>query len=403
MQVHHLSTSSTGGAGIAASRLSDGLSLLGVESSIIVKHPEKRAYKQCIRLFWEKLESIKRKKLKLTEKYEILNFHNDARFLNIDEFMNCDLINLHWVSSFIHWRRFLTHKKLPPIVWTLHDMHIFQGLAHYAEDAHQLRQEIAQGRAIDDMSCRDIDHKVWQEKKYLLARSTNQIHFVTPSKWLADEARQSFLKDYPISVIPNGIDTTILKPVDLNFGKELLNIPQNSKKNILFVADSLENKRKGIEVLTQALALISQQESYQLLVMGTASELALESLNVIQLGYISDDRLKACAYSAADLFIIPSREDNLPNTVLESLACGTPVIGSNVGGIPDMVRPGITGELFGVGDAVELAQKIESWFERDDLQQISANCRDIAVKEYDLSVQAQAYEKLYIEILKKNP
>lgn len=400
MKVCHLTTSTSGGAGIAASRLSKGLTGLKVSSAVQSRASRSlRAYKQVLELIFFKFDKFKLRRIKGS--YEALSSHRVRNFkYSLSKY---DLCNLHWISLFVDWEAFFTDRELPPLVWTLHDMNPFLGLAHYQEDADKLRTELAEGRSLDDTTCSDLDHKTWREKQSILTKiASDQIHFVCPSQWLANEVKKSFLKRFPITVIPNGIDTKILKPINRAVAQEILSSNKQGLKTILFVADSVGNRRKGIDVLINALSFIGKPSDYELLIMGKGFEEDLDAFSVSNLSYISDDRLKSCVYSSADLFIIPSREDNLPNTVLESLACGTPVIGSNVGGIPDMVRPGLTGDLFEVGNAEDLAGKIDAWFRRDDLEQISKNCRDVAVNEYDISIQAKAYKKLYEDILKNN-
>ncbi|MCH2177069.1 MAG: glycosyltransferase, partial [Lentisphaeria bacterium] len=156
------------------------------------------------------------------------------------------------------------------------------------------------------------------------------------------------------------------------------------------------------DVLLKAIEVLDNHDDFELVVMGNSSELLIPGVDVHYLGFIQDDILKAAVYAAADIFIIPSLEDNLPNTVLESIACGTPVIGSNVGGIPDMVRSGVTGDLFEAGNSQDLAFKLDAWMSRDDHELISKNCRKVAEEEYDQFVQAKAYQKLFETILGRN-
>ena len=400
MIVKQLSTFQNGGAGVAAYRLSEALENQGINSSIIDKASTvNNLFNFLLQQFEERQNTKLRKKFK--RQYECLSLERTFSF-NLSLSNNTDIINLHWISAFIDYKNFFQQENLPPIVWTLHDMNLFLGLAHYQSDAKLLREELAGGRNLDESGNNDLDFKVWNNKKSIFARlSKDRIHFVCPSHWLANEAKKSFIKEFPITVIPNGIDTKILKPIERKEAKKILSIPQNQNKNILFVADSVKNTRKGIDVLLQALGILDKNSDYQVLIMGKDFKDEVLSFPVINLGYISDDRLKACVYSSADIFVIPSREDNLPNTVLEAMACGTPTIGSNVGGIPDMVRPGITGDLFEVGNAEDLASKIEAWFKCDDLEAISRKCREVAVSEYDVSLQAQRYKKLYESILAK--
>jgi len=405
MKINHITTTLNGGAGIAAGRLCQGLQALAVEaplySSMEIMRCD-RFYQQLLRHVWNYIHLAPLRNIDAQD-CELLSPCRCFVSQSYDWIMECDIINLHWIAHLIDWPTFFSHPGLPKLVWTLHDMNPFLGLAHYLHDADKLNQSLGGAKALGDPARSDYDHKTWLVKKRIIDHlPDNQLTVVCPSKWLAGLARNSFLRRFSIEVIPYGLDTMVFKPIERTATLDVLQIPESRKKIILFVADSLSNRRKGMDVLIDALQQLENKDEYLLLTMGKALSEAIPQLEVVSLGYISDDRLKACVYSAADLFVIPSREDNLPNTVLESLACGTPVLGNNVGGIPDMVRPGVNGDLFESGHSRQLAQKIRTWFERADLGEISRNCREIAVREYSSPIQAARYQNLYDEILATN-
>jgi len=126
---------------------------------------------------------------------------------------------------------------------------------------------------------------------------------------------------------------------------------------------------------------------------------ALE-LATLNLGYVSSDRLKSIAYSAADLFVFPTRADNLPLVLQESMACGTPMVSFKIGGVPDLVRPGITGYLAEPEDAKDFCNGIVQLLEDQNLRdRMSQQCRAIALKEYPLELQVQRYIELYRQVL----
>ncbi len=181
------------------------------------------------------------------------------------------------------------------------------------------------------------------------------------------------------------------------FCRNILNLP-NDKKIILFASADIANKRKGFDVFCNAVKNLDLDE-YIFIAFGEDKDLELD-LPIKFLGKITNENFIPLVYNASDLFVIPSLEDNLPNTVLESLACGTPVIGSDVGGIPDMVRSNETGQLFEVSNSAQLAEKITEYFaDSAQIAKMSENCRRIAVEEYDLSVQAKRYIELYEKII----
>ena len=221
---------------------------------------------------------------------------------------------------------------------------------------------------------------------------------VAPSTWLAKEAEKSeAFQNRQVHCIPYGLNPEIFKPRDRNYSRELLNIPK-SKKVILFVADSISNHRKGFQYLKKAFEKMDS-EGLVLCAIGNKNG-ALTSLNNIQeLGHIYDERLMSIAYSAADVFVIPSLMDNLPNTVLESLMCGTPVVGFPVGGITDMVQPGINGLLAKEISTDALYETLSTFLNTIDTFDCDKIRKD-AVNKYDLEVQANSYIELFESILK---
>ena len=216
-------------------------------------------------------------------------------------------------------------------------------------------------------------------------------------------ARQSILKRFPIHCIPYGIDTKIYQPLDSEQCKTQLAIPKG-KKVVMFAAQSLTDRRKGGSLLLQALASLppTLKAETVLLTIGSSSNALAEAVGMqnINLGYVSSDRLKAIAYSAADLFIFPTLADNLPLVLQESLACGTPIVSFDVGGVPDMVRPDITGYLAKPEDSEDLARGIVQLLEDRNLRdRLRQNCRAISLAEYPLALQAQRYIDLYHQLL----
>jgi glycosyltransferase involved in cell wall biosynthesis len=211
------------------------------------------------------------------------------------------------------------------------------------------------------------------------------------------------LNRFPTYHIPNGIDTNSYQPLDRLLCKAVLAIPRN-KRVLLFGADSLKDQRKGGDLLLKTLQQLPRflKSETVLLTFGNggetiASELGMQTIN---LGYINSDRLKSIAYSAADLFIFPTRADNLPLVLQESMACGTPMVSFDIGGVPDLVRHMVTGYLAKSEDAKDFCKGIVMLLEDDQLRQtMSVNCRAIALAEYSLKLQAKRYIELYKKIL----
>lgn len=222
---------------------------------------------------------------------------------------------------------------------------------------------------------------------------------VSPSKWLADEARQSVPADVRVRVIHNGITTSQFTPIPKPEAKGQLGLDAN--RTWIAFASTWANSRKGVDLLPPAFHQLDCSRLGLLCWGGEppASEFPAD-LSVEFAGHIRDMDRSALMYAAADIFLCPSRADNLPNTVLEAMAAGTPVIGSNVGGIPDMVRPGQTGWLHETDNAASLAQTIHEALEQADAwPSLQRQAREVAVKEFDIEVSAHQYRSLYEELL----
>jgi glycosyltransferase involved in cell wall biosynthesis len=210
---------------------------------------------------------------------------------------------------------------------------------------------------------------------------------------------------FPIKHIPNGVDTDIYRPLDPEQCRSLLGIP-GGKHVLMFAAINLKDHRKGGDLLIAALQSLpkSLKAETVLIVLGRSGGTIAQTVGIqtFDLGYTSSARLKTIAYSAADLFILPTRADNLPLVLLESLACGTPIVSFQVGGVPDPVRPGITGYLAEPENAADLGKGIIQLMEDKALRShMSEQCRSVAVKEYSSELEAQRYTELYQLMLKK--
>ena len=280
-------------------------------------------------------------------------------------------------------------------------MNPFTGGCHYTDGCE--RYQVGCGRCPQLGSTRtfDLSRRIWKRKQasYDSIRS-GKLHLVPLNSWMAQLVQKSsLLGRFPVTIIPNGLDTEEFAPRDIRMAREALGLPQDAKV-ILFVADSVSRERKGLGLLSKALERLSRIPNLCLATVGGGAPLLDGPIRVCHLGRTDNDRLLSFIYSAADIFVIPSLEDNMPNTVLESLACGTPVVGFDTGGIPEMVRPGVTGTLVPVGDSVALEQARAALLQDDATrEEMSRNCRRIAVEEYSLEGLGRNYRHLYERIL----
>ena len=229
---------------------------------------------------------------------------------------------------------------------------------------------------------------------------------VTPSRWLAECAQSSsLLESFRTEVIPYGLNLDVYKPIDTDMARGLLNLPRNIPLVLFGAANSTSNPRKGFDLLLRALNRLEVKQSTELMELvvfgaSSAEEGSALPFPTHYLGSFSDDVALALLYSAADVFVAPSREDNLPLTVQESLACGTPVVAFDIGGMEDMIEHQLNGYLARSFDADDLAYGISWCLSGNDRRaQLSVAARSVAEEQFSSERQAKAYMELYREIL----
>jgi len=404
---------SSGGAARAAFRLHKGLRRTGQASSMFVErssNPDdhvkvfilpKNPIARLRRLFRQTQITRSFSRYKKTDPDNSIVFSDDrSRYGTsvLNQLPDCDIINLHWVAEFIDYTSFfLNISKQTKIVWTLHDMNPFTGGCHYDNGCFGYLNQCGACPQLGSENPNDLSRKIWLRKKSIFDRiQPERLQIVTPSAWLAREAGRSMLLNrFPITTIPNGLDTDAFAPRDKKAIRQALGISL-SEKVVLFVAHDINDPRKGIKFFAAALEGLKKQRHMTLISIGKNCPEFEDQVKHIHLGNIESDLLLSLIYSAADVFVIPSLQDNLPNTVMESMACGTPVVGFHVGGIPDMVRNDITGLLVPSEDVSALQDAIISIFnDEEKLEKMSFNCRKIAAQEYTLEIQANRYADLY--------
>jgi glycosyltransferase involved in cell wall biosynthesis len=281
-------------------------------------------------------------------------------------------------------------------------MNAVTGGCHYDLGCGRFAQRCAACPQLGSEDPNDLAGQVWDRKRAVFERlDPRRFCIVTPSRWLGQVVKQSpIFSRFRIETIPYGIDLDDFAPRDRAAARDVLRIPQDSHV-ILFLAEMLDNRRKGFPLLEEALSSCSRLvDRLWLLSVGHNPPQPKTDVQGSHLNYVGNDRFLSLAYSAADLFVIPSLQDNLPNTVLEAMACGTPVVGFDVGGIRDMIRPDRTGVLVEAGDVVGLRAAIVTLLKSPGTrQQMSQQARQIALAEYPLLLQARRYGELYEELL----
>lgn len=406
MRILHINQSDiSGGAAIAGYRLHQRLLQKGVDSSVLVGKAETKDERIALVPRFEKLEN---QIFRISCRLGLNCIHNIGSFNTLQHrfFINSDILNFHNLhSSSFSYLAISTLTKNKPAVFTLHDMWSFTGHCAYSYDCDRWKTGCGKCPYPETYPAiqRDNTHLEWILKNWVYERSNLTI--VTPSRWLAEQAQQSMLSRFPIHHIPNGVDTNLYQPLDSEQCKSILGIPVG-KRVLMFGADQLGDLRKGTDLLLKALQSLPHGLKSELLLLtfGNSGDFIAKSadLEVFNLGYIGGDRMKAIAYSAADLFLFPTRADNLPLVLQESMACGTPMISFKVGGVPDLVRPGITGYLANPEDIKDFQQGTLELLEDGGLRaKMGQNCRAIALQEYSLDLQTQRYVELYQQILSK--
>jgi glycosyltransferase involved in cell wall biosynthesis len=397
MKILHINTSDNGGAFQALYRLHLGLLKQGVDSKVLVLHQYNKNLKgvypflETIGL-WERLkasflyrfiEGLHQKLLKGKPKTHF-TFIDTPYNVNIHTLVaQADIINLHWVANFVDIRSFFK-KVQKPIVWSLHDMKPFSGGFHYETYYDENYKEL------------DTDIRI---KKQKIFKDIRNLSIVCLSKWLQQESIKSDIFGHlPHYLIPNSLDTDTFTTYDKQATRKEFGLPED-KKIVMFVADSIQDKRKGLKYLIDSMKYLDKKD----ILLTTIGELNASGHEIKSLGFIKDSEMIAKAYNCADVFVVPSLEDNLPNTVMEAMACGVPVVAFNVGGIPDMIQDNENGLLVQVQNSQELAQKINYLLENKEVRTRLGQAGFQTVRErYTLAIQAGNYINLYKSLLTKS-
>lgn len=417
MNIVHLSTFDAGvGAAIAARRLHDGLLRLGENSRMFVL--DRRGDDPAVLGFTpprDPLSRLRRGWLKRRIRGELAAYAGRrpvyARYFSDDrsehgvhvvrQIPPADLYNLHWVARLVDYRAFFGPLSLrAPLVWRLADMNPFTGGCHYDFGCGRFAAGCGACPQLGSADRDDLSAQIWRRKAAALSSvPAERLHVVALNRWMAGEVTRSpLLGRFPLSIIPNGLDVALFAPAPRAEARAVLGVSCEARV-LLFVADDIGSPFKGFAVLAEAVARIARDEPVELLVVGRGEFVPMPPVPVRRLGYVGDDRRRALAYSAADLFVCASTQDNFPSTVLESLACGTPVVGFAAGGVPDMLTAD-TGVLVSPGDSAALGAAIIELLRNPERRVLMAGaCRRRAVAEYALEVQAVRYQQLYRQIL----
>ena len=405
-----------GGAAVAASRLTAALINNGVKAQMLVRDKQTdslhvsalpRQWLQRWRFLWERWLLFCHLHLRRKHLFDIDTATAGADITRLPEFREADIIHLHWVNqgmlSLGDLRRIVDSGK--PVVWTMHDIWPATALCHLTLSCQHFKTECRRCRLLPGGgSNTDLAHRVWRRKQRVMAHSN--IIMVACSRWLEGEARQSkLLEGLHITSVPNPIDTRLFHPLDQGEARRLLGLPAD-RRLLLFVSQRATNVYKGIGYLIEACRLLAGQQpdaakQTAVAIMGShADELAGQlPFDTYPLGYVSDEHQIAAIYSAADAFVLPSLSENLPNTIMEAMACGVPSVGFKVGGIPEEIDHRRNGYVARYRDAADLAEGIRWTLFEADREELRRQCLHKVAACYSPHSVAMRYIEVYNQAL----
>jgi glycosyltransferase involved in cell wall biosynthesis len=409
MKILHINYNETaGGAGIAANRIHNGLNEMGVESYSYVARKQTKNIETLtpplfsngfLLKFYGKADQLILRKYPLREKVIFSTSKWGLDPSKLIQSVNPDIVHLHWINNGF-MRVFDIGQIKQPIVWTLHDMWPFTGGCHYDSGCGKHSTHCERCPILKSKTTYDLAYNTFEEKRKYWG--SLDLNIITPSNWLADVVNQSeLMKRYPVTVIPNCIDTKKHVPINKNEAREVLDLPANKKLIMFGAMSATEDKRKGLSFLESALnILVKNDDSLRLVIFGNNDENISKSLRAktIFLGHLKGLHNLAYAYSAADVFVAPSVQENLGTTIMESLLFGTPVAAFNVGGNSDLIDHKKNGYLAPTVCAAELAQGIR-WIISDNGSELGRNARVSVEKKYNTEKVVNQHISFYNEII----
>jgi glycosyltransferase involved in cell wall biosynthesis len=422
LKIVHLNTyEGNGGAGRACLRLNNALNISGASSEVMVFYhfKESKETGTFSKSLFQKARAIfniiaERYLVKLYAKNLKTPFslswfgRNVIKHRSLKE---ADIIHVHWINHGFLSPKFLAKldELEKPIVWTFHDSNAFTGGCHVRYACENFHKECGFCPLLKNSGKNDVSHRTWLRKS--IAYAALNCHIVAPSNWMADSVKMSSLMGFrPVTVIPNTIETNVFKPYVKSEAKKMLKIPTDKFVMMSGFMPSKNDKHKGTSYLIDALNDLANRpginkDKMELVIFGNKdnADMPVFPFKTTFLGAINNDSHLAKCYSAADVFITPSLEDNLPNTVMESLSCATPVVAFKTGGIPDMVKHLENGYLAEYENAEDLATGIEWLYYDENAPLIQKEARRSVLNYFSEEVVAEKHLNLYQSIIDQQP
>jgi glycosyltransferase involved in cell wall biosynthesis len=394
----------TGGAAVAANRLMKALNNHGVKAKMLVRDKESDSLtvvglpKSPLlhwHFLWERLVIFVRSRFSRRHLFEIDLANTGSDITGLPEFKEADVIHLHWINqgmlSLTGIQKILKSGK--PVVWTMHDIWPATAICHLTLGCRSFTSACKSCRLLPG-DCK-LAQRVWRKKQRLL--EDGNIYFVACSHWLEQEAKSSaLLKGHKMTSIPNPIDTHIYNRCNKQEARQRLGLPVD-KKLILFVSQRVTNRNKGMTYLIEACRLLEETPQLGVVILGGHAEEVADQLpfETFPLGYVSDEHRIVDIYNAADVFVLPSLSENLPNTIMEAMACGVPCIGFRVGGIPEEIDHKQNGYVADYRSAEDLARGIRWILTEADYESLSQHAVQKVVQNYSQQSVALKYLDIY--------
>lgn len=405
-----------GGAAIAAKRLMNALRVIGEDARMFVRDASTAHSSNIVT---PKESHILLRTKFIVERLGILrenNWHKhhlfdvDGATQGIDltrqpVFKDADIIHLHWINQgFLSLRNLqaLQHTG-KPIVWTLHDMWPLTGICHHADDCIKWLEECGHCPLLYKGKSKDLSYRTYIKKRQTYSM-LKPIYFVACSDWLANLARRApLLQGHPVYSIPNAIDTDFYTPAEKSAARTQLGLPQDADV-LLFVSYKATNKNKGIDYLREAInrlitAKPEKRDKLHLIVVGREATTLQGSFAIPThtYEYVTSEETMRNFYRAASILCMPTLFDNLPNTIVEAMACGTPTVGFDIGGLPQLIHPDETGYLSNYKDAEDFAHGIDVLLDDQINKRMGSTCRAFTLQTFSQTAIAKAYARVYEE------
>lgn len=408
-----------GGAAVAASRLMESLNNNGVKAKMLVRDKQSeqitviqltQSKMNKIRFMWERFVIWSANRFNKNNLFAVSIANTGTDITSLPEFKEADVIHLHWINQGLLSLNDI--KKIAdtgkPMVWTMHDMWPSTAICHHARECIKYQESCAFCPFLNNNgSAKDLSYKVFRKKQTVY--NDANITFVACSKWLRSLAEKSLLlANKKVTNIPNPININLFKPSDKKAARTALKLPLD-KYLILFGSVKITDKRKGIDYMVEACQLLINKhpelkDKLAVVVVGNQSDALKEliPLPVYPLSFVRQEKAMIEIYDAVDIFVTPSLEENLPNTIMEAMACGTPCVGFNIGGIPEMIDHQQNGYIAEYKSAADFANGIYWTLVQSDYSSLSKDAIKKVATHYSEGVVAKRYIDIYTKLTRKD-